>query len=124
MSGAANIGGLAAGFQTEEYSVVAPLPTIGLFAHHALTSRWLVSGRLDWMDVSLDSINVAGLNLRNAGGSILSIELATEYRLFENLAIGAAYRYQDVNFGATVSGLRGEIAYTTSAPIAFVRTSF
>lgn len=123
-SGSANVGGLAAGFQSERYSVLAPMPTLGLFVHHALTSRWLISGRLDWMNISLDSINVAGVHLKDAGGSVLSLELGTEYRLFENIAVGAAYRYQDVSFGATVSGLSGQLSYTTSSPIAFVRTSF
>lgn len=122
--GMATLPGFGASFQSENYSVLAPLPTIGLFAHHALTPKWLLSGRVDWMDLSLDSINVAGINLRDAGGSILSVEVGMEYRLFDHLAIGAAYRYQDVSFGATVSNLRGQIDYTTSAPMAFVRTGF
>ena len=116
--------GLGASFQSETYSAIAPLPTIGLFAHHALTSKWLVSGRVDWMDLSLDSINVAGINLRDVAGSILSVEVGMEYRLFDHLAVGAAYRYQDVAFGATVSNLSGRLDYTTSAPLAFVRTGF
>lgn len=122
--GTATMPGFAASFQSENYSVVAPMPTIGLFVHHALTSKWLISGRVDWMDLSLDSINLAGINLRDVAGSLLSVEVGMEYRLLENLAIGAAYRYQDVSFGATVSNLRGQLDYTTSAPMAFVRTGF
>lgn len=122
--GMATMPGFGASFQSESYSVVAPLPTIGFFAHHALNSKWLVSGRVDWIDLSLNSINLAGVNLRDVGGSLLSVEVGMEYRLLENLAVGAAYRYQDVSFGATVSNLRGQLDYTTSAPMAFVRTGF
>jgi opacity protein-like surface antigen len=122
--GMATLPGFGASFQSENYSVVAPLPTIGLFAHHALTSKWLVSGSVDWIDLSLDSVNVVGIHVGDLSGRLLSVEIGTEYRLFESLAVGAAYRYQDVSFGAVVSNLRGRLEYTTSAPMAFVRTGF
>jgi hypothetical protein len=51
-----------------------------------------VSGRLDWIDISIASLNFGGVNIKDAGGSILSVDIGTEYRLFDNLAIGAAYR--------------------------------
>lgn len=124
LKGSANIGGLAAGFQSEDYHVVAPLPAIGLFFHHAITPAWLVSARADYMDLSLDQISVMGMTLKDAGGRLVSFEANTEYRLAEHFAVGLGYRYQDVDFSATVSGLRGQIAYTTSSPFAFVRTSF
>lgn len=124
MQGSASIGGLAAGFQTENYHVVAPLPAVGIFLHHAITPAWLVSARADYMNLSLDQINVFGMTLKDAGGRLFSFEASTEFRLAEHFAVGIGYRYQDVSFGATVTGLRGNISYTTSSPIAFLRTSF
>lgn len=124
LHGSASIGGLAAGFQTEEYHVVAPLPALGVFVHHALTPTWLISARADYIDMSIDQITVFGTTLKDAGGRIFSFEASTEYRLTENAAVGIGYRYQDVSFAATVSNLRGQLSYTTSSPIAFLRTSF
>lgn len=123
-AGNATIGGLAAGFQTEKFSTVVPLPTIGVYGSYAFNSRWLVSGRLDWMDLTISHFQAFGYDLRDAGGRIFSADVSTEYRVFENLGIGIGYRYQDVSVGATSGGLRGDLSYKTSAPTAFVRTSF
>lgn len=123
-SGQANVGGLAAGFQSETFGVVVPLPTIGLFAHHAITPKWLISGRVDYMDLSLNQFHLFGFNLDDVSARVLSLEASTEYRITDNFALGVAYRYQDAGFGATTGRLRGHIAYTTSAPIAFVRAGF
>jgi len=124
LSGRATLGGLAAGFQSEKYSEAAPLPTIGLYANYAITSRWLTSGRLDFTDFNLSSFKAFGYNLEDVNGQVLSLEASTEYRLTENVGVGIAYRYMDVSMGATSSGLKGDINYKVSAPVAFVRGSF
>ncbi len=124
LRGSATLGGLAASFQSEKFSAAAPLPAIGIYANYAFTSRWLVSGRADYMDLSLPTFTMLGYNLKDVSGQVLSLEASTEYRLLENLGIGVGYRYMDVSMGATSSGLRGDIGYKISAPTAFIRASF
>jgi hypothetical protein len=52
LRGNATFGGFVASFQTEKFGVPAPLPTIGVYGHYALTSRWLISARVDYTDFS------------------------------------------------------------------------
>jgi opacity protein-like surface antigen len=124
LSGNASIGGIAAGFQTEKFTVGAPIPTLGLYASHAVTSRWLISGRADYMNLHLASFKGFGYDLDDVSAEVLSLEASTEYRLAEHLAVGVAYRYMDVSMGATSGGDTGQLDYKVSAPIVFVRASF
>lgn len=113
-------GGLGVGYQTERFGAPIPLPAIGLYGHYALTPRWLISGRIDYVDLTLSRLS----DLRDAGGRIFAAEISTEYRLIDNIGLGIGYKHLDVAMGGTWSGLKGEMAHTTSAPTLFVRASF
>lgn len=124
LRGNAWIGNLSTGFQTERYHAPAPVPAIGLYAHYALSPRWLISGRADFMDLNISRFAMFGIDLRDVDGRVVSLEASTEYRLFDNLGLGVGYRYMDVALGATTSGLRGSVGYAISAPTVFARASF
>jgi hypothetical protein len=124
LAGEASIGDASTSFQSERFEVAAPLPTIGLYASYAPTSRWLISGRADFIDLHLSSFKWFGYDLDDVEGRIVSLEASAEYRLLENLGVGIGYRYMDVSMGAVTDGLRGGINYKVSAPTAFARVSF
>lgn len=124
LAGNATIGGLAAGFQTETFTVPAPLPTIGLYGHFALSPRWLLSGRVDYIDLNISSFQAFGLDLTDLHGRILNLEASAEYRFHENFGVGVGYRYYDLKLGATKSPLQGDLGFTTSTPSIFVRASY
>lgn len=124
LGGNARVGGIEAGFQTEKFRVGAPIPTVGLYASHAITPRWLISGRADYMNLHLSSFTGFGYDLDDVNAEVLSLEASTEYRLAEHLALGVAYRYMDISMGATSGGAKGQIDYKVSAPIVFLRASF
>jgi hypothetical protein len=124
LTGHAHIDGHHVGVSTGRYSAPIPLPAIGLYAHYALTSSWLVSGRVDFMDLDLSTAKWFRNDIKDIGGYVLSFEASTEYRLFDNLGVGIGYRRVDFDLWAKSSGLRGRSGYTFSAPTAFLRIDF
>lgn len=124
LSGDAHINGVQAGFSTGTYEAPAPLPAIGIYGHYAITPRWLVSGRADYLDFDISTSKWFGAELEDVGGYVLSLEASTEYRLVDNVGVGVGYRYMDVELDATSSGLRGKAGYSFSAPTAFLRVDF
>ncbi len=124
LSGHAHVDGIAVGVSSGRYSAPIPLPAIGLYAHYALTPSWLVSGRIDYMDLSLSTAKWFRNDIKDIGGYVLSFEASTEYRLFDNLGVGVGYRRVEVDLWAKSSGFRGRSGYTFSAPTAFVRIDF
>lgn len=124
LTGHAHVDGHYVGVSTGRYSAPIPLPAIGLYAHYALTPSWLVSGRIDYIDLNLSTAKWFRDDLKDVGGYVLSLEASTEYRLFDNVGIGIGYRRMEFDLWAKSSGLRGRSGYTLSAPTAFLRVDF
>lgn len=124
LSGRATVDGVDAGFSTGTYSAPVPMPAIGLYAHYALTPRWLVSGRMDYIDFDISTSKWFGADLEDVGGHVLAFEVSTEYRLLDNIGVGIGYRRMDVDLSAEAVGLDGKAGYSFSAPTAFVRVDF
>jgi hypothetical protein len=124
LSGDAHVNGVQAGFSTGTYEAPAPLPAIGIYGHYALSPRWLISGRADYLDFDISTSKWFGAKLEDVGGYVLSLEASTEYRLLDNVGVGVGYRYMDIELDATSSGFRGKAGYSFSAPTAFMRVDF
>jgi hypothetical protein len=124
LSGDASVNGTHVGFSTGTYEAPAPLPAIGIYGHYALSPRWLISGRADYLDFDISTSKWFGAELEDVGGYILSLEASTEYRVLDNVGVGIGYRYMDVELDATSSGMRGKAGYSFSAPTAFMRVDF
>lgn len=124
LTGYAHVDGTYVGVSTGRYSAPIPVPAIGLYAHYALTPSWLVSGRVDYMDLDLSTAKWFRNDIKDIGGYVLSFEASTEYRLFDNVGLGVGYRRVEVDLWAKSSGYRGRAGYAFSAPTAFLRIDF
>lgn len=124
LTGHAHVDGNYVGISTGRYSAPIPVPAIGLYAHYALTPSWLVSGRVDYMDLDLSTAKWFRKDVKDIGGYVLSLEVSTEYRLFDNLGVGIGYRRVELDGWAKTTVGRGRTGYTFSAPVAFLRVDF
>ncbi len=66
---------------------VAPLPLLGLSASYAINPRWLAHAYARYLDVTINDIE----------GSILSLNLKTEYYFTDHVGLGALYTAFDVS---------------------------
>ena len=100
---------------------LAPLPTIGLYGFYAFSPRWLMQGRIDYFT----------LEYQEYSGSLLNLNVGLEYQLARHFALGAGYRYVDLEFtadktlgvGEVSDDFRGEFQYHYSGPTVYLSFS-
>ncbi len=99
---------------TRSRDVLAPLPTVGLFANVAVLPRLTLSGRVDYLSLSVNDYD----------GRLINAQASLAYRLFRNVGVGVMYRH--VNYRVDVEKERwvGTIRYRFTGPSAFVQLGF
>lgn len=70
------------GLRAQSEAVTAPLPVLGFQMNYRFTDRWTALLRMESFFVSIED---------RARGSLTDYMLGIEYRLFRNVALGAAY---------------------------------
>jgi len=68
-------------------TLLAPLPSIGVFANYWITPRLMSTARFDWFYVETAQFK----------GDMSEVFLGLEYRLFKNFAVGGAFNRLDVD---------------------------
>jgi hypothetical protein len=63
-------------------SVSGPLPNIGGWYYYSPSAKWLVGGRLDWLEASVGEYS----------GGITNISVGVDYQLFEHVGVGLKYQ--------------------------------
>jgi hypothetical protein len=110
--------GAAAGqpiqFRTENRSVFAPLPTIGLSVAAEPLPRVYVGARVDWLSLSIDGYN----------GRLWNTEANVAYRVFRNVDIGASWRFVDYRLRVNRPNWNGQATYNFSGPSVFLQIGF
>lgn len=114
IEGQGTISGQGGQFRREGRSIFAPLPTIGAFGQWEPAERLTLSGRLDWLSLTIDDYN----------GRLINAEAAVAYRLFKHLDAGVAYRYVDYRLGVNQDDWNGRVQYEFSGPSIFLRAGF
>ena len=67
--------------------VSGPLPNIGAWYHYSPAPKWLVGGRIDWLDASYDKYD----------GSIINFAAGANYQLFKYVGVGVKYQLFRLN---------------------------
>ena len=67
---------------TSAAKVSGPLPNVGGWYYWSPSSRWLLGGRLDWLDA----------NINEYDGGIVNVSAGVNYQLFEHMGIGLKYQ--------------------------------
>lgn len=114
IEGEGSLSGQSSRFRREGRSIFAPLPTIGAFGQWEPAERLTLSGRLDWLSLTIDDYS----------GRLVNAEAAVAYRLFKNLDAGMAYRYVDYRLRVNQEDWNGRVRYQFSGPSIFLRAGF
>lgn len=114
IEGEGNVGGQGGQFRSENRSVFAPLPTIGLFLAWEPAPKLSVAGRFDWLSLTIDDYS----------GRLLNTEISAAYRIHKNIDIGAMYRRVDYRVRVNRDNWEGEVRYNFNGPAIFVQLGF
>lgn len=103
-----------AGFQTEGFDQLVPLPTVGLYGTYVINPQLLVRGRVDFLS----------LKYQDYDGRLMNWMAALDWRFTKNVGAGIGYRYVDYKLEAEKSDFTGEVRYTFKGPTIFVNVGF
>jgi hypothetical protein len=104
----------AAGIGAESGSATAPLPVLALYGNFALTNRWALTLRTDWLSLDYDKY----------AGSIRSSAIDVIYQPWKNWAVG--FGVHSLNMSVEVDDAKGKFAtrMALQGPAAYVSYSF
>ena len=114
IEGEGRIGNASAQFTRRSKQFLAPLPTVGLFAHFQVVPWLTVGGRIDYLSLSVGDYD----------GRLINTEASIAYRLFRNVGIGAAYRLVNYRVGVEKERYTGRFTYEFSGPTVFLQAGF
>lgn len=107
-------GGSAGGtFSTEDRSLTAPVPAIGIQARYTLAPGFLASARIRGMSLTIDNVK----------GSVMEGRAGFDYYPWKNVGFGAAYDYMDIKVEKQADRTV-EFDYKYDGPIVYVSLVF
>ncbi len=114
VAGEANINGIPIGRVKRGFDDWAVLPNVGIYGNYALSPKWLLKARIDWIST----------NLGDYDGTLWNNEAAIQYQMFKNAGIGLAYRYLSFDIAADKSNKSWAIDLDYGGPLLFVTVNF
>ncbi len=114
LSGQGHVGNAAVQSELRKRDALAPLPTLGLYGAYQIAPRVLIGGRVDYLSLKVGDYD----------GRLVNTEARLSYRVLDNVAIGAAYRYVDYNLNIDKERWQGELAYKFKGPALFLQAVF
>ena len=100
--------------QARRRSVLAPLPTLGLYGTWRIGRRLEANGRIDYLSLNIDDYD----------GELINAQAGINYSITPNLAIGAAYRYVRYRVGVDKELWNGRMIYALNGPALIAQVSF
>ena len=100
-------------FSTEDRSLVAPIPAIGIQVRWTIVPKLLVSGRFRGLGATIDNVKASSTQGR----------VALDYYPWKNVGFGAAYDYMDIKIEKQ-STPSVELDYKFSGPLAYLSLVF
>jgi hypothetical protein len=114
LSGEGHVGAASIQSEVRQRDALAPLPTLGLYGAYQVTPRLVVGGRVDYLSLKISDYD----------GRLVNAQASLSYRVFENIGIGAMYRYVDYDLNVDKARWNGEIAYKFKGPAVFLQAAF
>lgn len=114
LAGKASINGAPNVSKKVGKDVSAILPNIGGYVNYALSPRWLVGGRVDWISANIDKYN----------GGLLNVEGSVQFQVTDNFGVGASYRYLGVDLAIDDGANSWAMDLAYDGPALFVTASF
>lgn len=94
-----------------------PLPTIGLYVHHALSPKWSIHGRIGGMGLDLGD---------DFKGTVVDANASVEFRPWSNVGLGLAYIYNsaDAELNNLSGNVKQNIEWEYQGPFAYLTLGF
>jgi hypothetical protein len=104
----------SSGGQAEAADVTAPLPVINFYSMVALTDRWAMSMKVDWLSLSYGDYS----------GDVRLIALDVLYQPFRHIGFGFGFHNQLYDLEVESTDWRGTVRMQFQGPSAFMTVSF
>lgn len=114
LSGIGSVGGQTAATQVRRRDLLAPLPTLGLYAGWQPVPKLQIGARVDYLRLKISDYT----------GRLINTEATVSYRVFDHVGIGAMYRFVDYNVGVRKPIWVGEVRYRFQGPAIFLEAGF
>ena len=114
IEGEGRVGSAAARFERRSQSLLAPMPTVGVFANASLIPGLALGGRVDYFSLSIGRYDAR----------LLNAQISATYRVHRNIGLGLGYRHVEYRVISTGDNLVGRVDYNFDGPTLFVRFGF
>ncbi len=114
VEGNGRVGAQAASAQVRRRELLAPLPTIGLYATHQVAKGLTVSARTDFLSLKVGDYK----------GNLLNAQAGLTYRFTKNFGVGAMYRFVRYRLKVERDDWIGRLGYRFSGPALYVELGF
>ena len=114
VSGIGSVGGQTAATQVRRRNLLAPLPTVGLYAGWQPVPKLQVGARIDYLKLGIGDYT----------GRLINAEASVGYRVIDHVSIGAMYRFVDYRVTVEKPIWVGEVRYRFHGPALFVQLGF
>ena len=93
-------------FRRESASVSAPLPNLGIWYMYSWSPKWVVTTRLDWLDVTFDEFS----------GSMYDLSVGVNYQMSDHFGIGLAVNAFRLDVQIDSTDWRGDLLLEQIGP--------
>lgn len=114
LEGEATVGGSSVQARRREKNVLAPIPTIGAYGTYRIADRWTLNGRVDYLSLKIGDYD----------GRLINAQAGVNFKVLENIDLGAAYRYVDYRVGIEKDAWEGRVRYKLHGPALLLQASF
>ena len=94
-------------FRRESASASVPLPNLGIWYMHSWSPKWVVTTRLDWLDVTFEEFS----------GSMYDLSVGVNYQMSDHFGIGLAVNAFRLDVGVDSTEWTGELVYEQIGPL-------
>jgi hypothetical protein len=94
--------------------VSGPLPNIGGWYYYSPSPKWLLGGRVDWLEANIDEYD----------GGITNVSAGVNYQLFSNVGIGAKYQMFRLHVDIDNKRWNGSADLTYRGPFIYLSGNF
>jgi len=94
------------GFRRESVSAHAPLPNIGAWFWYALSPRWLITTRVDWLSASIGDYS----------GGLWNVNAGINYQPWSHVGVGLSYQLFELNLDVDKTDWHGGVDMTYDGP--------
>lgn len=95
-------------------STNGPLPNLGGWYTHALSKRWVLNMRLDWLSASIDKYD----------GTIINAAAGVNLAVTRNFNVGLSYNYFELDIGIKDTHWKGRAQQRIDGPFVYVGASW